>query len=118
MTVSSRTPEGQPNRCPLCSHEFFIEPSTTFGDAPCPSCGVLLWFNLQRDGVMFYDSISAEIRKDKIRQFIADQLGVSVDRIPPNLEDLDAASLGADSLDKVELLMELMEEFEIYPVDS
>lgn len=44
MTISSRTPEGQPHRCPVCDHALRLEPSHPPGDAPCPSCGVLLWF--------------------------------------------------------------------------
>src|SRR5262245_11621993 len=43
--VSSRTPEGLPNKCPLCGNELRIEPSNPPGDAPCPSCGHLLWFS-------------------------------------------------------------------------
>ena len=41
---SSRTPEGTPNRCPVCQAVICIEPSTPPGDAPCPHCGHLLWF--------------------------------------------------------------------------
>jgi anti-anti-sigma factor len=44
MTISSRTPEGTPNRCPVCGSDLKIEPSIPPGDAPCPSCGHLLWF--------------------------------------------------------------------------
>lgn len=44
MEVSTRTPEGEPNRCPVCGHAVHIEPSRPPGDAPCPSCGTLLWF--------------------------------------------------------------------------
>jgi hypothetical protein len=44
MFISSRTPEGQPNYCPMCGLDLRIEPSDPAGDAPCPRCGVLLWF--------------------------------------------------------------------------
>jgi len=44
MVISSRTPEGQPNRCPVCGDFLKIEPSDPAGDAPCPRCGHLLWF--------------------------------------------------------------------------
>src|SRR5262249_52487779 len=40
----SRTPEGIPNRCPVCGSAVRIEPSSPSGDAPCPTCGHLLWF--------------------------------------------------------------------------
>ncbi len=41
---STRTPEGGPNRCPICGHDVRIEPSLPTRDAPCPHCGHLLWF--------------------------------------------------------------------------
>ncbi|MHB1558571.1 MAG: STAS domain-containing protein [Isosphaeraceae bacterium] len=44
MVISSRTPEGRPNRCPVCGSEVAIEPSDPAADAPCPRCGHLLWF--------------------------------------------------------------------------
>jgi tetratricopeptide (TPR) repeat protein len=45
MEPSSRTPEGEPNRCPVCGKSLEIDPSRPPGDAPCPHCGTLLWFN-------------------------------------------------------------------------
>jgi hypothetical protein len=45
MEISSRTPEGDPTRCPVCGKPTRIEPSTVpTPDAPCPHCGSLLWF--------------------------------------------------------------------------
>jgi DNA-directed RNA polymerase subunit RPC12/RpoP len=45
MPISSRTPEGDPNYCPICGNNIRIEPSTTpTRDAPCPHCGHLLLF--------------------------------------------------------------------------
>ena len=44
MVISSRTPEGQPNHCPMCGSYLTIEPSNPAGEAPCPQCGNLLWF--------------------------------------------------------------------------
>jgi anti-sigma B factor antagonist len=44
MVISSRTPEGQPNHCPVCRSDLRIEPSDPTGDALCPRCGHLLWF--------------------------------------------------------------------------
>lgn len=46
MTVSSRTPEGDPNQCPICGYRIRLEPSIDTRDAPCPSCGHLLWFTM------------------------------------------------------------------------
>jgi hypothetical protein len=44
MEPASRTPEGEPNRCPVCGKRVRIEPSRPSGDVPCPHCGHLLWF--------------------------------------------------------------------------
>jgi hypothetical protein len=45
MTPASRTPEGEPNQCPICGREVRLEPSRPPGDAPCSYCGHLLWFD-------------------------------------------------------------------------
>ncbi len=47
MTTASRTPEGEPNRCPVCRADVYLDPSRPPGDAPCPQCGHLLWFSDQ-----------------------------------------------------------------------
>ena len=86
MAVSSRTPEGHPNRCPICGNVVLIEPSLPAGDAPCPYCGHLLWWFQER-----YSDIREAITAST--SFIDD--------------------LQADSLDVVELMMELEEKFEI-----
>lgn len=45
MVISSRTPEGDDKRCPICGQYPRVEPSTfPTRDAPCPFCGSLLWF--------------------------------------------------------------------------
>lgn len=43
MPSPTRTPEGEPNRCPICGKSMVMEPSLA-GDAPCPHCGSLVWF--------------------------------------------------------------------------
>ena len=45
MSISSRTPEGTPNRCGVCRKKLRVEPSIDSLDAPCPHCGNLLWFS-------------------------------------------------------------------------
>ncbi len=50
MEPSSRTPEGEPNRCPVCGKDLCIEPSRPPGNAPCPHCGSLLWFGPPKVG--------------------------------------------------------------------
>ena len=52
-----------------------------------------------------------EVSQDKIKQIIADQLGVKKEEVTDNAKFVD--DLGADSLDTVELVMALEEEFGI-----
>ena len=81
MTVSSRTPDGLPHRCPICGKRAALEPSHPGGDSVCPSCGHLLWWFRDRFG---------------------DDVGLTSSFV----EDL-----GADSLDVAELALELEKEF-------
>ena len=48
---------------------------------------------------------------DKVKEVIIDKLGVEEDKIVPEASFVD--DLGADSLDTVELIMQLEEEFSI-----
>ena len=48
---------------------------------------------------------------DKIKSIIAEQLGVKAEEVTPEASFID--DLGADSLDTVELIMALEEEFSI-----
>jgi len=52
-----------------------------------------------------------DVSQDKIRQIIADQLGVKKEEVTDAAKFVD--DLGADSLDTVELVMALEEEFGI-----
>ncbi|HLD74913.1 MAG TPA: acyl carrier protein, partial [Bdellovibrionota bacterium] len=49
--------------------------------------------------------------KDRVKKIIVDQLGVDADKVKPEASFID--DLGADSLDIVELVMALEEEFNI-----
>jgi acyl carrier protein len=109
-TVSSRTPEGEPNLCPVCRTLIRVEPSTPSGDAPCPSCGVLLWFLHTSKGVRLYEvNRIAEVR-ERVMNILARMSPAGregLGRPAASLEDF-----GADSLDIMELVMELEEEFD------
>ena len=48
---------------------------------------------------------------ERVKKIIAEQLSVDIDKITPDAKFVD--DLGADSLDTVELVMALEEEFEI-----
>jgi acyl carrier protein len=89
MTISSRTPEGIPHRCSVCGNISSVEPSYPNGDSCCPRCGqLLLWF------------------RDRLSQ----RWDLPIERISLSSS---FAELGADSLEVVELVMEIEEEFKI-----
>ena len=54
--------------------------------------------------------------KDRIKKIIVDQLGVNADQVTPDAKFIE--DLGADSLDAVELIMALEEEFEVEVPDQ
>ena len=56
------------------------------------------------------------IDQDQIIRMIADQLQIDEDQVKPDASFMD--DLGADSLDTVELIMALEEEFDIEIPDS
>ena len=93
MVVSSRTPEGYPHRCPICGQTAYVEPSSPGGDSCCPRCGELLWW--------FRDRVSAAG---------GDPESLSL--------ETTFADLGGDSLDTVELVMQLEEAFNIQIPDE
>src|SRR5437868_6207513 len=102
MNVSTRTPEGLPSRCPLCNAEAAIEFSKPPGDGVCPSCGCLLW--------------ESKSILESMRNRIAEMLGVSPETLTADLalgELSELRNLGADSLETVELIMFLEEEFDV-----
>jgi acyl carrier protein len=110
-TVSSRTPEGAPNRCPVCDTDLCIEPSQPPGDAPCPSCGTLLWFSRTPEGIRLHRAEAVALVRNRAIEIIRANLGLG-----PQPIDLAASfieDIGADSLDIVELVMELEDEFSI-----
>ena len=109
MIMSSRTPEGQPGTCPLCQADVVVEPSILFGDATCPNCGQLLSFIQFSEVARFFVPRSLQ-SKDRILDIIANQLGVDRDRIVNNPSLFN--EIGVDSLDTVELVMAMEEEFD------
>lgn len=114
MVISSRTPEGQPNRCPVCGRAVCIEPSLPLadgracGDAPCPNCGSLLWFVSGDAESRLYQASELESLAKQIAGALAGSLGASADDVVRETAFLD--DLGGDSLDTVELVMELEEQ--------
>ena len=68
MQPSSRTPEGEPNRCPVCGKTLHIEPSRRPGDAPCPHCGHLLLFGLRTDGGAVPTKLARDLAEELVQR--------------------------------------------------
>ena len=115
-TISSRTPEGSPNRCPICNASIVLEPSLPTGDAPCPKCGTLLWFTLTSAGIRFYAPDVIASLRERVLLLMADNLGVRREQLAFDTPIHDLA--GVDELDIIELAMEIEEAFEIVLPDA
>jgi anti-sigma B factor antagonist len=82
MSISSRTPDGEANRCPICGNAVCIEPSKDTRDAPCPHCGHLLWFEQpfvhfkveSADGSTVVRFVDKELRDELTVQAIGEDL--------------------------------------------
>lgn len=101
MNVSSRTPEDLPSQCPLCGEKTNLEYAEPAGDAPCPSCGCMLW--------------KAEHVLEWIQNYLADSQAIPQEKIVPNavfFKDID------ESLELVELLMQVEDEFDLVIPDK
>jgi acyl carrier protein len=108
VRVSSRTPEGEPNLCPVCGALICVEPSTPSCDGPCPSCGVLLWFLRTSTGVRLYEINRIAAVRERIANILARTLHVGKEELERRVRSFE--ELRMDSLDIVELVMELEEE--------
>ena len=109
--IASRTPEGESNWCPVCQARVCIEPSRPAGDAPCPNCGVLLWFLPTSAGVSLYETEAVATLRDRINAMICADLGVNPQAVANPSSFIE--DIGNDSLDVAELLMELEVELDI-----
>jgi acyl carrier protein len=108
-TVSSRTPEGEPQLCPVCGALICIEPSTPSSDGPCPSCGVLLWFLRTSTGVRLYETNVIAPVRERVANILSRVFRVSREELARSTASIE--DFKADSLDMVELVMEVEKEF-------
>ncbi len=85
-----KSAEVRRTRCSICGTEMVLSIVRTSGDAPCPTCGSLLWW---------------------FRQRLSEDYGVAADQVTPATSF--AADLGTDSVDLCELALELEQEFKL-----
>lgn len=60
---------------------------------------------------MYYLGGDAQAIRDRVKETVAHALGIAPDKVPDDFGEL-TRGLGADSLDVVEVVMELEEEFD------
>jgi DNA-directed RNA polymerase subunit RPC12/RpoP len=101
MTISSRTPEGDPNQCPICGHRVWIEPSIGTRDAPCPSCGHLLWFAEHPSGSAIERAERGPYRQLALMRRV---MGLATKKLGPAPEPMRAKflRLGPSKFEKVD----------------
>ena len=61
--ISSRTPEGWSARCDVCGQAVRLDPSHPPGDAPCPHCGSLCWFEPPDELVLLADDLDEAVSR-------------------------------------------------------
>jgi acyl carrier protein len=112
MSISSRTPEGQPGYCPVCGSAVCLLPCEPIFDAPCPSCGHLLLFLTVGEQTEILEF--SQERQARIRRLLCERLGIEQQTFPDDAAETAKLinDLGADSLDAVELVMELEDDAE------
>ena len=119
LMTRQRLPKGTSNRCPRCRRFFRCKRPASVGSLNCPQCGARLWYRPNsgrllgietiRPGALFFDAQDMERERERIIEAIAKHSNLSPEYVRSKiaLEDL----LGTDSVDIVELVMELEDEF-------
>jgi acyl carrier protein len=96
--------------CPVCGADVSVDTSLLLGDTTCPRCGNALWFlNLAEPRV--FEMATTQHVRDRVHAIIAKWVRESrttVTSNPFSLRSLHAR----DSIDVVELVMELEEELD------
>jgi anti-sigma B factor antagonist len=99
MVISSRTPEGEHGRCPVCGTTLKVEPSVPAGDAPCHDCGHLIWFAAaESDGDIVVRFTTQTVEAETIERLMGSLEDRSVRRIIFDFAGVrycDSAALGA-----------------------
>jgi hypothetical protein len=97
MTIAVRATGGGTGTCSVCGALVVIDRTAGLGEIPCPMCGVLLWFLETFEGGRFHcwDEVPADFRE----------------RLRVLLTRHDDFLLRCDSLDLVEIALEIEDEF-------
>ena len=82
----------------------------------CPQCGTLLWFVPTQGGAVFFDAETVEALWERLAEFICARAGVPKHHLAPSKAFVE--DLGIDTLDIIELIMGLEEEFGVTIPDA
>lgn len=103
-------PKGPPGRCPVCDSEIPVEASWIFGPVTCNSCQNRLWMVRTSKQTRVLQYARAHHLEQRIVDFVSEQLGVERERVHGDWVAL--SQLGADSLDTLEMVIEIEEELD------
>ena len=100
--------DGELNCCPACGESALADLGLQFGDMNCTNCGRRLFFIKVGRMAKFFAYPQAKGLREGLIAAVARVLNINESKITPETSFVD--DLGADSLDMVELIMELEEE--------
>src|SRR5947209_6728789 len=106
--MTNPTPSRVPNWCPFCG-ALLAAPSERSATVPCASCNRPLWFTRAPDGVWFHDPAAVAAIRERVVRVLSRNFGLDPQRITDAMTFTE--DIGADTLDIVETVMELEEEF-------
>src|SRR5437868_10588618 len=89
-------------RCPVCAAALWASDSGAVGRKRCPRCGADLWVLAGADGPVFFVRQPGQSRYHFLATLAGPLQGVPA-------EEMEVTLRGADSLDLVELVLEIEE---------
>jgi acyl carrier protein len=101
---------GAANQCPACAADLKLHLTAPLGDVSCPHCGHSLWYVSLRSSTRFFRPDDANTVQERLTDIVAQQLGVDRSRVRADWTTL--SELGADSLEVIEILIQLEEQFD------
>ncbi|MEM7476556.1 MAG: phosphopantetheine-binding protein [Planctomycetota bacterium] len=109
MNRNSKRADGE-DECPVCGVRQQRLTDKMFGETHCSNCNTALWYFWSGKTFLVLKLSNGIDFEDWIQSLLATQLGVDPNQIPDQLADLEFSELGIDSLDTLELLMEIESE--------